>query len=197
MAATMNEIATRAGVTKVTLYRHVRSKDELVLAVMADHYDRLRERADELGRSSPSPCEAITAYLEAAVLQLGPDRSYFHVAMMVGGVNEVIERSARALDAAVTRLLARARQERGIRDDVVAGDLHSLVLGLASTYTDGDDPQWRRTLRLVLDGLRPSPGPLGEPPMRLDDYARFQAIRAERRASRAEAGHHDGDEPAP
>src|SRR3954454_22466630 len=66
MAASMNAIARRAGLTKMTLYRHFASKEDLVLAVMAEHFDRLTAIADEV--------DALDSYLERAILQIGPDR---------------------------------------------------------------------------------------------------------------------------
>src|SRR5690349_9904382 len=167
LSASMNAIAKRAGLSKMTRYRHFESKEDLLLAVMADHYDRLRAIAENVDR--------IDEYLERAILQIGPDRGYFHVAMMAGGANEAIKASAAALDEVVGRRLARAQAEGTIRDDIVAGDLHSLMLGLSSQFAD----DWRRSLALALDALAGGPA-LDEPPMQLADYARFQAERARR-----------------
>jgi AcrR family transcriptional regulator len=175
MAASMHAIARRAGVTKMTLYRHFESKEDLLLAVMADHFDRLRAVAEELDGSAESGIVALEAYLERALRQIGPDRRYFHVALMAGGANDVIKASAFALDAAVSRLLERARSEHSVREDVVAGDIHSLMIGMSSTV------DWGRSISMTMDGLRACDDPLEEPPMELEDYARFQAERALRR----------------
>src|SRR4051794_17827927 len=126
--------------------------------------------------SAKSGIVALEAYLERAVRQIASDRRYFHVALMAGGANDVIEASAFALDAAVSRLLERARSERSVREDVVAGDIHSLMLGISSTV------DWGRSIRLTMDGLRACDERLDEPPMQLEDYGRFQAERALRRA---------------
>src|SRR4051794_11992705 len=141
MAASMNAIARRAGISKMTLYRHFASKQDLLLAIMADHFDRLRAIAENVG--------SVNEYLERAILQIGPDRGYFHVAMMAGGTNDAIKASAAALDETVGRLLARAQAGGAMRADIVAGDLHSLMLGLSATFAD----DWRRNLALALDGL--------------------------------------------
>ena len=109
MAASMNAIARRAGLTRMTAYRYFASKEDLVLAVMADHFDRLAAIAEQV--------DALDEYLERAILQVGPDRGYFHVALMAGGVNDVIDTSARALDAALGRLVAREQRAGRIRPD--------------------------------------------------------------------------------
>jgi AcrR family transcriptional regulator len=168
MGASMNAIAQSAGVTKVTLYRYFESKEALVLAVMADHYDRLREIAEEV-ETATTGLEAIEAYLQRAIRQIGPDRRYFHVALMAGGTNAEIRASATGLDAAVGRLLERAQREDGVRDDVIPGDLHSLMLAMSSDQVD-----------VLLAGLR-SRVAVDEPPMRFEDYGRFQSERARRR----------------
>jgi hypothetical protein len=126
--------------------------------------------AEEVEETAPSGLAAIEAYLERALEQVGPDRRYFHVAMMVGGANEEIKTSAIGLDAAVARLLERARREDGIRADVVAGDIHSLLLALPPGH-----------VRLVLDGLRATSAVLDEPPMAIEDYERFMTERARSR----------------
>jgi AcrR family transcriptional regulator len=178
-SVTMQAIARRAGLTKMTLYRHFACKNDLVLAVMADHYDRLRAVADELAETVPDPFEALASYVRAGTRQVSTDRAYFHVALMAGGVNETIKTSARALDTAIGRLLLRAQTQNAVRDDVVAGDVHALMLGASSL----DDAAWDCCLEVLLDGLRPSARELAEPPMRFEDYARFQQLQAERRSN--------------
>ncbi len=165
--ASMNAIARRAGLTKMTLYRHFASKEDLLLAVMADHYDRLRAIAEGSG--------GLGEYLERAILQIGPDRGYFHVALMAGGVNDVLRTSAYALHDALLRLVASAQEAGTIRPDVTPGDLHSLMLGIASTITD---ESWRRHLALALDGLGRVDAEIPEPAMQPADYERFMAERA-------------------
>ena len=46
--ASMDDIARQAGVGIGTLYRHFPSRDDLILALVADDLERLAARADEL-----------------------------------------------------------------------------------------------------------------------------------------------------
>lgn len=50
--ATVDEIAAEAGVSRATVYRHVRDRDELVLAVFAREADRLLARMAAAGARS-------------------------------------------------------------------------------------------------------------------------------------------------
>jgi AcrR family transcriptional regulator len=170
--APVTAIADRAGVTKVTLYRHFRSKEELLLAIMADHYERLADVADELAGSGST---ALETYMERAAVQLAPDRAYFHVALTAGAESEALETSALRLHEAVRRLLEAAQADGAIRDDLDAGDIHSLLLAATSTVS------WRRNLALLLDAFEPSSVVLSEPPLRFEDYGRIQGERARRR----------------
>lgn len=175
--APVTAIAERAGVTKVTLYRHFGSKEELLLAIMADHYERLADIADELA-SDKAPLVALEAYMDRAAEQIAPDRAYFHVALTAGAESEELRNSALRLHEAVRRLLEAAQADGGIRKDLDAGDVHSLLLAATSSVS------WRRNLALLLDGFEPSAVVVSEPPMRFEDYGRIQGERARRRHER-------------
>jgi AcrR family transcriptional regulator len=52
LRATIDDIAREAGVSRATVYRHVRDRDELVLAVFAREADRLLARMAAAGATS-------------------------------------------------------------------------------------------------------------------------------------------------
>lgn len=182
--APVTAIAERAGVTKVTLYRHFRSKDELLSAIMADHYVRLADVADALAASDLSPQAALEAYMERAALQIAPEGAYFHVALMAGAESDAIRVSASRLHHAVRHLLEAAQARGGVRADLDAGDIHSLLLGLTSSFSGAE---WRRYLSVLLDGFEPSDTIVAEPAMRLEEYGLIQGERARRRLERRQA----------
>lgn len=180
LAAPVNAIAERAGVTKMTLYRHFRGKDELLYAVMADHFDRQTAAVEELERSlAPSAEETLRTYLRRAGERMAPDRAYFHVALTAGTESDEVRASARRYDEALTRLVSAAQAEGAVRDDVVAGDVHAIMVAVTS------HPAWKRYLDVALDGLRPGGSPLDEPAMAFEDYGAYQAELVRRREARA------------
>jgi AcrR family transcriptional regulator len=190
VSAPMSTIAHRAGFTKMTLYRHFASKDELLAAIMADHFDRLRVIADELADSPMPARDAVETYMERAALQLAPDHAYFLVLHMAGLESDALSTSASRLDEAIGRLLKRAQAEGTIRGDLVAGDLHQLALAVTSSFAPGANTRpmiWQRYLALLLDGLRPSPKVIEEPPMELEEYRRHEAAARRRRAGAVRA----------
>ena len=52
LRATIDDVAREAGVSRATVYRHVRDRDELVLAVFAREADRFLARMREAGTTS-------------------------------------------------------------------------------------------------------------------------------------------------
>jgi AcrR family transcriptional regulator len=182
----MSTIAQRAGLTKVTLYRHFASKDELMCAIMAAHFDELTRVVEEIEQTALAPRLGIETYAQRALERLAPDSRYFQVALSAGAESDELRESAGRLDSAVARLLTRAQEEGTMRADLVAGDIHSLIVAAASgTVPSRDHGFSRRYLALALDGLGPTTAETDEPPMRFEDYGAFQAELARRRAARA------------
>ena len=60
-SASMDAVAARAGVSKMTVYRHYGSKEVLFAGVIGDLCERIVD--DDLGRIfERSPCDALTAF---------------------------------------------------------------------------------------------------------------------------------------
>ena len=186
--APVSAIAKRAGLTKMTLYRHFETKDALINQVMADHYERLAATARELARAKLSGFDALAAYMAHAVQQLGPDRAYFHVALLAGAESAAIRIAATDLHGAVTELVRAAQADGAVRGDLDAGDVHSTVLGLTHSFSPTlgtHSPWWPRHLELVLDAFGPTADVVAEPAMRLEEYGRIQSDRKRRRLASA------------
>jgi AcrR family transcriptional regulator len=65
-AISADKIIERAGITKVTFYRHFRTKDALVVAYLERQAAREREALDELRESVDDAAEALRRYAAAA-----------------------------------------------------------------------------------------------------------------------------------
>ncbi|GAA3105173.1 TetR/AcrR family transcriptional regulator [Streptomyces goshikiensis] len=169
--APLDDIARRAGVGNATLYRHFPGRAALVDAVfegaLADTVS-----AGEGARAAEDAWAGLTGYLATVFEGLAADRGTND--LMTTGLEGV-----RALDAVhahnhetVELLLSRAQRQGTVRADVITEDLllALAVLGravpaLTATAPDG----WRRSLALLLDGLRAAgpaaalPGPAPSP----------------------------------
>src|SRR5262245_42208144 len=73
--APVSEIARRAGLAKGTFFRHFPTKEALVSAILADHYERLVALIEAIEASELAGVLALEAYMVRAAEQLAPDRS--------------------------------------------------------------------------------------------------------------------------
>jgi len=187
--APTREIARRAGVAVGTFFRHFPTKDDLISAIMVDHYTRLKEITDDLEASVLTPRAALESYMERAAAQIAPDRAFFQVAHLAGANDESIREAALALDAGIGRLLTRAQESGAVRADLVANDIQTLVQAatgaVAPDYEQQPD-RWRRYLALILDSLGSDSArtlPVG--PLTFED---FPAMNEERKRKRMLGG---------
>jgi AcrR family transcriptional regulator len=155
------DIANAAGVGVGTLYRRFGTKEALIEWTMLALIEELRAEAD-LALADPDPWDGLAGYLVAlseAQLEcrglaelagMAPERKY-----------ELFGDQVRALNAAIEQLTDRAHAAGVLRRDITWRDV--VLLARAPLETNqamglqGDDHQWRRTMAVVLDGLR-APG---------------------------------------
>lgn len=164
------DIANQAGVGVGTLYRRFGTKEALIEGIILELLDELREDADQ-ALADPDPWEGLTSFLIAFSEQQIHCRGLAELAAMQPERRfELFGEQKRALRLAVERLTDRAHAAGVLRQDVTWRDI--VLLSRAPLETNqamgvrGDDQQWRRTMTVVLDGLRAgevSPLP-GSPP---------------------------------
>ncbi|WP_328974893.1 MULTISPECIES: TetR/AcrR family transcriptional regulator [Streptomyces] len=160
---TLEEIARRAEVSVMTVYRRFRARDELVRAVL-DHVltteiqpmaaahteDPWRDLVDVLGASIDVLAQ------RQVILSLARESDAFDV--------ESVQSYLRSLE----RLLRRAVEAGVVRPELEIRDLAAVIVMVLATVRlgDPDGAGRRRYLALVVDGLRISPTPLPPPPAR-------------------------------
>jgi AcrR family transcriptional regulator len=158
--ASLDDIASRAGVGNATLYRHFPTRDALLVAT-------LRYRLGELDRTADTLADREDA---GAALE----EWFFHVATHLRtwrGLPDCIAEAlsdhgsplntaCQPLEVATERLLSRARSAGHTRETLDPHDVFTLVASLAwaaDKRTDTDD-DLRRMIRIVLGGIeRPHP----------------------------------------
>lgn len=162
-AATMDDIARRAGVAVGTLYRHFPAKEDLVDAVVDDSVAAVAELAEAARGAAAAGAlsGAELARLFAAVVERhAVDRAVKAAAGTLETSSDVVTAAAsdspagRAV-AAIEDLLARARTEGSVRADLTLADL---VLLLDGAPDAGAGPQARaRYVELVVNGWTARP----------------------------------------
>ncbi|QES10323.1 TetR/AcrR family transcriptional regulator [Streptomyces venezuelae] len=155
-AASLNQIAQRAGVGPGTLYRHFPNRQALLAAVLRDRIERLVRQADVLTATEP-PDDALAHWLRALL-------AHARLNQGMGSTLMVEEPGAPGLDChrlildAAAGVLTRAQEHGTARADLAAADLIPLVAGIALSTTHTADPtQPARLLDLVLDATFTTP----------------------------------------
>ena len=162
-SASTEEVARRAGVGIATVFRHFPTKAELLEAVLARRFERLRERADGLAGAA-DPGQAFFDFFTHMVADAAGKIAIAEALAEAGGDAEgaATQASARLQDA-VRVLLRRAQEAGAVRGDIGLPEIYSLLIGSsrAAAFAHFGQNVNARALAIVFDGLA---GPRREPP---------------------------------
>lgn len=158
-AASLEEVARRAGVGVATVYRRFRTRDQLVQAVFEHVFTTEIEPPTQV--ETNDPWSDLAAVLETTVVALAAHRVVLALAHEVGAIDvDTIDHYLGRLD----RLVSRARDAGMVRRELEPRDVAAALVMTLATMRRGpdrrDDGTWRRYLALLLDGMRPAPTPL-------------------------------------
>ncbi|MGP4014509.1 TetR/AcrR family transcriptional regulator [Saccharopolyspora sp. 5N708] len=155
LAVTTRDIAQRAGVGLGTLYRRVPSLDALLAAILVDTIDEMTESAKR-ALDAPDPWRGFVEFAEVYV-RLRATSCGVHDALSGAGGHLDLAQRIGGLQRAVRKLVKRAQHSGVIRDDLDWRDVpFVLATAIPADHTIGLDAktdQWRRNLRIILDGL--------------------------------------------
>ena len=153
--ASVSDIAPRAGVAKGNVFSHFATKEELIVAVVANHLAVLRDVAERLVKAS-DPGAALLEFLTVA----GDRRRQRDLTFLLSAsaddatVTEIRNR----LHSDVSALVDRARSCGAIRDDITGTDVFLLICApvhIAENLPGAPSDLWLRYLTIIFDGLRP------------------------------------------
>jgi AcrR family transcriptional regulator len=136
-ATTMDAIAREAGVSKGGLYRHVASKDELFLTILArsagELESHLRQACEDGSQKGYATLEACVARAVAFARQ---SEGRFRLALDSSAIRDLVEPQNPALpafDAAIAKLVQLGLDvlERGQQDGSIRADVHVHALAVS------------------------------------------------------------------
>jgi AcrR family transcriptional regulator len=163
-AASVADIARRAGVAKGTVFRHFATKEDLIASIVSEHLAALTDAARRLAGSS-DPGAALLEFLTIAA-----DHRQQHDLTFLQSVSEGDTRVTDVRDKLVASLgvlVDEAREEGAIRSDITTTDVFLLMCAPVHVVENLSNPPaglWRRYLAIIFDGLRPEGAhPLPEP----------------------------------
>ncbi|SCL44641.1 TetR/AcrR family transcriptional regulator [Micromonospora eburnea] len=155
LAASVADIARRAGLGKGTLFRHFATKDDLLAAIVLDRIGELNAVGEQL-LDAAEPGAALLEFLTiAADHQQQRDLSFLQEA---GELNAEVTRAREQMFRTVHKLVDRAREHGDVRADVTGADVILLMCApnhVTSYVPDAPPDLWRRYLAIIFDGLRP------------------------------------------
>jgi len=158
--AQIDEIARRAKVGVGTVYRHFPTKDDLVVALAAERFDRLAELCRE-AISKPDPWQGFCDFLAASAEIQVSDRALSEV--MLDSKDVMGEHAERVgLLELVRDLMDKAKAAGALREDAEPEDVPMLMCALGGA-AEMQQMSGERYLALAIDGFR-APGSTPLPP---------------------------------
>lgn len=164
----VREIARRSGVGMGTLYRHFPTKDDLLATVLDQQFTAWLTAAHRQAAATPDPWQAMSGFFEQMLTSQAGNRAVVESYATTGGPSSSC---AQRCYSFIDELRTRCMDAGLLRPDVTTDDLVLLSGSLSqAVLTTGDSHpgQWRRLLRISLDGLssrNTEPLPEAAPPM--------------------------------
>src|ERR1700722_19571165 len=138
--ASLEAVATSAGVGIGTLYRHFPTREALFEAVYRHEVDQVAQLAEQMGQES-APVDALRQWLRAIVQLVATKKGMLAaLALAANGRSDLYAYSAERLSKAIGTLLQRATKAGQIRADITPEDLLRALIGLCYSY---DRPDWQ------------------------------------------------------
>jgi len=172
-ATSMDELATRLGVTKSAIYHHVPSKVELLRLALDRALDALFAVTEEPGAVTGPAIDRLEHVVRASVRVLTSELPFVTLLLRVRG-NSPVETSAlqrrREFDRIVTDLVRAAEDEGDVRPDVDPAVTSRLLFGTVNSLTEWYRPGRGLDAEALADalvtttfsGLRAAPDPTSQ-----------------------------------
>ena len=148
--ASLDAMAKQAGVGPGTLYRHFRTREELLQAVYQSELEKLAA-AERRFAQGMRPIEALRAWLLLFVDAIAAKQLIAPALnTLVGDHKKVFAASYAKIHEAIHALVKRAIKSGDIRKDLDPTDLLRALVGVANVTTS---PDWQQSARRLVDIL--------------------------------------------
>lgn len=148
--ASLDEIASQAGVGPGTLYRHFPTRDALLEAVYRTEVEKLAAAERKFAEIMP-PIEALRAWMLLFVDYIATKKIIAPALnALVGGPSKIIEASHSQTYEAVRALVKRAVESGDIRKDLDPVDLLKALVGVSYVASS---PDWQQSAKRLVDIL--------------------------------------------
>jgi AcrR family transcriptional regulator len=156
-SASLDDIASQAGVGPGTLYRHFPTRDALIEAVYRAEVEKLAAAAPNFAQVMP-PLEALRAWMLLFVDHIAAKQIIAPALnTLVGGPSKLYECSRGQIGGAIDALVKRAIKSGEIRKDLDPFDLLRALIGVAHVASS---PDWQQSAKRLVDilitGSRPA-----------------------------------------
>lgn len=155
-AASLDDIARRAGIGSGTLYRHFPSRDALIEAVYRSEVEKLVAAEGRFTATIP-PLQALRAWMLLFIDHVS-EKKLIIPAMdaVAGGSMRLIESSRDRIHAAFIRLVKGAISSGDLRADTDPNDFVRALVGVFhTTAIPGWEGSARRLVDILIAGSRP------------------------------------------
>ena len=140
----VDELASRLGVTKSAIYHHVSSKEELLRMAVDRALDGLFDVLATAAEQAGPAIDALEHLVRGSVAVLVDQLPFVTLLLRVRG-NTAVERDAlarrREFDQAVTELVRRAEREGDVRPDVNPAVTSRLLFGMVNSLIEWYQPR--------------------------------------------------------
>ena len=124
------DVAARAGVGIATVFRHFPTKEALIEASLVRQFERLNEQASRLA-DGPDPGRAIRQLIVTLIETSSTKLTLISLAGESGQLSPAVQDAMSQVQASIGGILARAKDEGAVAEDVTADEFFLLVRGLA------------------------------------------------------------------
>jgi len=170
LEATLDDVASRAGLGVGTVYRRYRNKYALLDEIFEEEIGVLVALAREAA-ARPDAWHALVDLLELLEQRFSTNRGLQDLVVHMRSGQDRVASPGEQLLEPIACLVSRAKAEGQLRADFAATDIpmvHTMLAGVIEHTHDIQPELWRRYFLMIVDGMRSARGtftPIETPPL--------------------------------